>query len=98
MKRLAELAEESRTIIFYESPFRVVKCLEQLAELFGPERRVAVSRELTKKFEQTVRGTLAEVVAHFKSQQPKGEFVIVLAGKGLKSRTTDSEEEIEENE
>lgn len=98
MKRLAELAEESRTIIFYESPFRVVKCLEQLAELFGPERRVAVSRELTKKFEQTVRGTLAEVVAHFKSQQPKGEFVIVLAGKGLKSRTTDSDEEIEENE
>lgn len=98
MKRLAELAEESRTIIFYESPFRVVKCLEQLAELFGPERRVAVSRELTKKFEQTVRGTLAEVIAHFKSQQPKGEFVIVLAGKGLKSRTTDSEEEIEENE
>lgn len=98
MKRLAELAEESRTIIFYESPFRVVKCLEQLAEVFGPERRVAVSRELTKKFEQTVRGTLAEVIAHFKSQQPKGEFVIVLAGKGLKSRTTDSEEEIEENE
>lgn len=98
MKRLAELAEESRTIIFYESPFRVVKCLEQLAELFGPERRVAVSRELTKKFEQTVRGTLAEVIAHFKSQQPKGEFVIVLAGKGLKSRTTDLEEEIEENE
>ena len=98
MKRLAELAEESRTIIFYESPFRVVKCLEQLAELFGPERRVAVSRELTKKFEQTVRGTLAEVVAYFKSQQPKGEFVIVLAGKGLKSRTTDLEEEIEENE
>lgn len=98
MKRLAELAEESRTIIFYESPFRVVKCLEQLAELFGPERRVAVSRELTKKFEQTVRGTLAEVVAHFKSQQPKGEFVIVLAGKGLKSKNTDLEEEIEENE
>lgn len=98
MKRLAELAEESRTIIFYESPFRVVKCLEQLAELFGPERRVAVSRELTKKFEQTVRGTLAEVIAHFKSQQPKGEFVIVLAGKGLKSKNTDLEEEIEENE
>lgn len=86
MKRLAELAEESRTIVFYESPFRVVKCLEQLLEVFGAERRVAVSRELTKKFEQTVRGTLAEVIAHFKNNQPKGEFVIVLAGKGLKSR------------
>lgn len=80
MKRLAELAEESRTIIFYESPFRVVKCLEQLAELFGPERRVAVSRELTKKFEQTVRGTIAEVTEHFREHEPKGEFVIVVAG------------------
>ncbi len=86
MKRLAELAEESRTIVFYESPFRVVKCLEQLSEVFGAERRVSVSRELTKKFEQTVRGTLAEVITHFKNHQPKGEFVIVLAGKGLKSR------------
>ena len=86
MKRLAELAEESRTIVFYESPFRVVKCLEQLSEVFGAERRVAVSRELTKKFEQTVRGTLTEVITHFKNHQPKGEFVIVLAGKGLKSR------------
>ena len=93
MKRLTELAEESRTIVFYESPFRVVKCLEQLAEVFGTERMVAVSRELTKKFEQTVRGTLSEVIAHFKSQQPKGEFVIVLAGKGLKNRNTEAEEE-----
>ncbi len=99
MKRLAELAEESRTIVFYESPFRVVKCLEQLAEVFGADRRVAVSRELTKKFEQTVRGTLAEVVAHFKSHQPKGEFVIVLAGKGLKSKSAEiAEEEVEDDE
>ena len=93
MKRLAELAEESRTIVFYESPFRVVKCLEQLSEVFGADRMVAVSRELTKKFEQTVRGTLAEVAAHFKSHQPKGEFVIVLAGKGLKSRAAETVEE-----
>ena len=93
MKRLTELSEESRTIVFYESPFRVVKCLEQLAEVFGTDRRVAVSRELTKKFEQTVRGTLEEVIAHFKKQQPKGEFVIVLAGKGLKNRATEIEEE-----
>ncbi|MBQ5843460.1 MAG: 16S rRNA (cytidine(1402)-2'-O)-methyltransferase [Alistipes sp.] len=90
-KRLMELSEESRTIIFYESPFRVVKCLEQLSEVFGPERRVAVSREITKKFEQTVRGTLAEVVEHFKVHPPKGEFVIVLAGKNLKSKTTDTD-------
>ena len=93
MKRLTELSEESRTIVFYESPFRVVKCLEQLAEVFGADRRVAVSRELTKKFEQTVRGTLEEVSAHFKKQQPKGEFVIVLAGKGLKSKATEADEE-----
>ena len=97
MKRLTELSEESRTIVFYESPFRVVKCLEQLAEVFGADRRVAVSRELTKKFEQTVRGTLEEVIAHFKKQQPKGEFVIVLAGKGLKSKATEADEELTED-
>ena len=79
-KRLEELKDESRSIIFYESPFRVVKCLEQLAEVFGEERKVSVSRELTKKFEQTVRGTLAEVVEYFREHEPKGEFVIVLAG------------------
>ena len=79
-KRLQELAEEQRSIIFYESPFRVVKCLEQLAEVFGEERKVSVSRELTKKFEQTVRGTFAEVLEHFREHEPKGEFVIVVAG------------------
>ena len=79
-KRLEELKTESRSIIFYESPFRVVKCLEQLAEVFGPQRKVSVSRELTKKFEQTVRGTLDEVMEHFREHEPKGEFVIVVAG------------------
>ena len=79
-KRLEELKDESRSIIFYESPFRVVKCLEQLAEVFGEDRKVSVSRELTKKFEQTVRGTIAEVVTHFREHEPKGEFVIVVAG------------------
>ncbi|MBR3911604.1 MAG: 16S rRNA (cytidine(1402)-2'-O)-methyltransferase [Alistipes sp.] len=79
-KRLQELAEEQRSIIFYESPFRVVKCLEQPAEVFGEERKVSVSRELTKKFEQTVRGTIAEVLEHFREHEPKGEFVIVVAG------------------
>lgn len=79
-KRLQELASEERTMVFYESPYRVVKCLEQFAEVFGPERRVSVSRELTKKFEQTVRGTLAEVTAYFREHEPKGEFVIVIEG------------------
>ncbi len=94
MKRLAELSAERRTIIFYESPFRVVKCLEQLAEVFGGGRAVSVSRELTKKFEQTVRGTLSEVIAHFKAHAPKGEFVIVLAG--CDHRLSGDEEEPEE--
>ena len=92
-KRLQQLATEERTMIFYESPYRVVKCLEQFAEVFGPERRVSVSRELTKKFEQTVRGTVAEVLEHFRTTDPKGEFVIVLAGKPKPKRETAADEE-----
>lgn len=93
-KRIAELSSEPRTIILYESPYRVVKCLEQLAEVFGAERRVAVVREITKKFEETVRGTLAEAIAHFKAHEPKGEFVIVVAGYDAKAeRATEEEEE-----
>ena len=80
-KRIEALAEEERTMIFYESPFRVVKLLEQLAETMGEEREVAVSREISKMFEETVRGTLAEVANHFRQHAPKGEFVIVVAGK-----------------
>ena len=80
-------------MIFYESPFRVVKCLEQFAEVFGEDREVAVTREISKKFEQTVRGTVAEVAEHFRQNEPKGEFVIVLAGKGLKSRAAETVEE-----
>lgn len=85
-KRLQELAEEERTMILYESPYRVVKCLEQLCEVMGEDRQVSVSRELTKKFEQTVRGTLGEVAEHFRQNEPKGEFVIVVAGKGKQKR------------
>lgn len=92
-KRLQELASEERTMVFYESPYRVVKCLEQFAEVFGLERRVSVSRELTKKFEQTVRGTVAEVLEHFRTTDPKGEFVIVLAGKPKPKRETAADEE-----
>ncbi len=79
-KHLQALIEEPRTMIFYESPYRVVKTLTQFAEFFGEDREVSVSRELTKKFEQTIRGTVAEVLAHFQENEPKGEFVIVLAG------------------
>lgn len=79
--RIEQLKDEKRTMIFYESPYRVVKTLEQFGEAFGMEREVSVSRELTKKFEETVRGTIEEVVGRFKEKEPKGEFVIVLAGK-----------------
>ncbi len=92
-KHLQALADEERTMIFYESPYRVVKCLEQLAEFFGPERLVSVSRELTKKFEQTVRGTLAEVLDHFRAVEPKGEFVIVVAGRPKPGRRGECPEE-----
>ena len=92
MKRLQELATESRTVIFYESPYRVVKCLEQIAETFGSERRVAVVREITKKFEETVRGTVEEAIAHFKEHEPKGEFVIVVEGYDAK-RSVESDDE-----
>lgn len=85
-KRLEELKEESRSIIFYESPYRVVKTLEQFAEVFGAERLISVSRELSKKFEQTIRGTIEEVTAHFREHEPKGEFVIVVAGKPEETR------------
>lgn len=88
-KRLEQLKEEMRTMIFYESPFRIVKTLEQFIETFGDTRQVSVSRELTKKFEETVRGTIAEVLKHFKEHEPKGEFVIVLAGKTQKEATVE---------
>lgn len=78
--RLMELAAESRTIIFYESPFRLVKTLTQFVEFFGAEREVSVSREISKIHEETVRGTLSEVLTHFTENEPKGEIVIILAG------------------
>ncbi len=80
-KHLTALADEERTMIFYESPYRIVKCLTQMAEVFGEQREVSVTRELSKKFEQTVRGTLLEVAKHFTDHEPKGEFVVVVAGK-----------------
>ncbi len=92
-KRLAALADESRTMIFYESPFRVLKALGEFAEAFGEERKVSVSRELSKKFEQTVRGTISEVIAHFEAHPPKGEFVMIVEGASSRnSAPTDDEE------
>ena len=98
MKRLEELSSETRTIIFYESPYRVVKCLEQIAETFGAERRVAVVREITKKFEETVRGTVTEAIAHFKAHEPKGEFVIVVEGYNPKAERSANAEDDNEND
>ena len=79
--RLAQLQDEVRTMVFYESPYRLVKTLTQFAEVFGAEPKVAVCREISKVHEESVRGTLAEVIAHFQQSEPKGEIVIVLAGK-----------------
>ena len=79
--RLLELAEETRTMVFYESPHKVLKTLTHFAEYFGEDRPVSVSRELTKLYEETVRGTLAEVLEHFNNKAPKGEFVIVVGGR-----------------
>ena len=77
---LASLAEEPRTMVFYESPRRLVRTLEQFAEAFGPERPCSVAREISKLHEEHVRGTLAEVLAHFQAVEPKGEIVIVVGG------------------
>ena len=78
--RLEALKEETRTMIFYESPHRLVKALKQFVEYFGENRQVSVSRELTKLYEENVRGTLQEVIAHFGDKKIKGEIVIILAG------------------
>jgi len=79
--RLKLLSEEERTMIFYESPHKLIKTLTQFAEYFNEERQVSVSRELTKLYEETIRGTIKEVLNHFENKAPKGEFVIVVDGK-----------------
>lgn len=87
--RLTRLAEEERTLIFYESPYRLVRTLGQLAEFFGADRLCSVSREISKVHEETVRGSLAEVTAHFTEHEPKGEIVLVVAGKDYAEKGTD---------
>lgn len=79
--KLESLRDEERTMIFYESPYRLVKTLEQFAETYGPDRQVSVCREISKVHEESVRGSLSEVIAHFKATPPKGEIVIILEGK-----------------
>lgn len=78
--RLKLLAEEPRTMIFYESPYRLVKTLTQFAEFFGAERQASVCREISKLHEESVRGTLTEIIAHFTEKEPRGEIVIIVEG------------------
>ena len=95
--RLTELAQEIRTMIFYESPYRLVKTLEQFAEFFGSERECSVAREISKKFEEHKRGTLTDVAAWYKEHEPKAEIVIIVAGapekKELKKKKYSKEKE-----
>lgn len=86
MTLLESLREEPRTMIFYESPYRVLKTLQQFAQVFGEDRQVSVAREISKLHEQHVRGTLAQAIAHFTENAPRGEFVIVVAGNNKKSK------------
>ena len=79
--RLTFLAEETRTMIFYESPHKLLKTLHHFLEYFGDDRLISVSRELTKLYEETIRGSVKELILHFENKAPKGEFVIVVAGK-----------------
>ena len=82
--------------VFYESPYRVVKTLEQFAEVFGAERQVSCCREISKVHEESVRGTLADVIAHFKETEPRGEFVIVVAGKD-KVKSSERKKQMDKN-
>lgn len=79
--RLTFLAEETRTIIFYESPHKLLKTLGHFSEYFGENRQISVSRELTKLYEETIRGSMKELILHFENKPPKGEFVLIVAGK-----------------
>jgi 16S rRNA (cytidine1402-2'-O)-methyltransferase len=81
-KRLQALREEQRTLVFYESPHKLLKTLEQFLEVFGPDREVSVSRELSKLYGETIRGTLQTVADHFRDHPPRGEFVLVVKGAG----------------
>jgi 16S rRNA (cytidine1402-2'-O)-methyltransferase len=94
--KIKSLINEQRTIVFYESPHRLVKALEQFIEYFGGDRRGAVSRELTKLFEENKRGTLKELADYFKTKTIKGEIVIVIEGNKNKKKMEDDEEDEKE--
>jgi len=100
--RLQNLVNEERTMIFYESPHRLLKALQQFSEYFGADRQVSVSRELTKIYEENIRGTITEVLAYFSEKTIKGEIVIVLAGKAEEKKSSDKYEderyEVSQNE
>ena len=89
--RLDSLKAEQRTMVFYESPYRLVKTLQQLAETFGEERQASVCREISKVHEESVRGTLGEVLAHFREHEPKGEIVVIVAGNDSKDNHSKTE-------
>ena len=91
--RLKALSEEERTLVFYESPYRLLKTLTQFGEFFGPERQAAVVREISKVHEETVRGTLAELVEHFTANEPRGEIVIIVAGIDKRNKETERKNE-----
>ena len=92
---LLALQDETRTMVFYESPYRLVKTLTQFAEVFGEDRQVSVSREISKVHEEHVRGTLKDVITHFTETDPRGEIVIVLAGRSIK-KNKDQKSKLEE--
>ena len=91
--RIAALATETRTMVFYESPHRLIKTLASLAEVFGPERQASVSRELSKLHEENLRGTLHELIAHFEKGTIKGEICIVVAGANPKAKIQNLDED-----
>ena len=89
--RIMQLRDETRTLVFYESPYRVVKTLQQFVEVYGPDRHVAACREISKIHEECIRGTLQELLGHFQAHEPKGEFVIIL--EGMADRKSQKQEE-----
>jgi 16S rRNA (cytidine1402-2'-O)-methyltransferase len=91
--RMQNLVNEERTMIFYESPHRLVKALQQFSEYFGPDRQVCVSRELSKMFEENTRGTLQEVIAYYSDKTVKGEIVVTVAGKPAEKKSKDQDDE-----
>lgn len=95
--RIEELREEPRTMIFYESPYRVVKTLSQFAEAFGPERQASACREISKIHEESVRGTLAELLSHFQTTEPRGEFVLIVEGYSQEKKRKEKKKEKSDN-